>query len=206
MHVVTVASQKGGCSKTTIATTLAVAAEQDGVRSAIFDLDPQASATFWHDTRGKETPGVASIQAVRLPYVLKAAAAAGCQLAIVDTPPMSKDIAFDAVKPADFVLIPARPTAFDLMAVMRTVELVRSSEKPFGVVLTQCPPRPAEVERARTTLIRLGLDDIAPSMGLRTAFSKAQEQGLAAQEIEPSGKAADEVRRLYAFIRERLNV
>ena len=39
MHVVTVASQKGGCSKTTIATTLAVAAEQDGVRSAIFDLE-----------------------------------------------------------------------------------------------------------------------------------------------------------------------
>jgi chromosome partitioning protein len=40
-------SQKGGVAKTTLATALAVCAEQAGKKTAVFDLDPQASAAFW---------------------------------------------------------------------------------------------------------------------------------------------------------------
>ncbi len=42
MKTLAVISQKGGVGKT----TLAVAAERDGRRAALFALDPQASATF----------------------------------------------------------------------------------------------------------------------------------------------------------------
>jgi Mrp family chromosome partitioning ATPase len=51
MKTVAIISQKGGAGKTTVAIHLAVAAEQHGLRTAVFDLDPQASATSWADRR-----------------------------------------------------------------------------------------------------------------------------------------------------------
>jgi len=47
MKVLAILSQKGGVGKTTLATCLAVASENDGKKTAIFDLDPQATASFW---------------------------------------------------------------------------------------------------------------------------------------------------------------
>jgi chromosome partitioning protein len=45
MKTITIISQKGGAGKTTIAVHLAVAAERRGMKTALFDLDPQASAS-----------------------------------------------------------------------------------------------------------------------------------------------------------------
>ena len=55
MKVLSLISQKGGVGKTTLATALAVAATQDGKRVVMMDLDPQASASFWMDTRKDDT-------------------------------------------------------------------------------------------------------------------------------------------------------
>lgn len=73
MKTLAIISQKGGVGKTTIATALAVAAEKDGKIVAVFDLDPQASAAFWKDTREADTPAVVAIPPSRLQHVLKAA-------------------------------------------------------------------------------------------------------------------------------------
>ena len=56
MKVLSVVSQKGGVGKTTLATALAVEASREGKQIVMFDLDPQASASFWKDTRKDETP------------------------------------------------------------------------------------------------------------------------------------------------------
>ena len=115
-------SQKGGVGKTTLATALAVAAHLDGRSAAVVDLDPQASASFWKDARQ-----------------------AGCDLAVIDAPPMAKDIAFEAARHADFILVPARPAVLDVMAISRTLELVAHYGRPAAVVLSLCPARGREV-------------------------------------------------------------
>lgn len=61
MKTLAIISQKGGVGKTTLATALAVAAEREGKIAAVFDLDPQASAAFWKDTRTADTPAVVAI-------------------------------------------------------------------------------------------------------------------------------------------------
>src|SRR3954469_5532460 len=104
-----------------------------------------ASAAFWKDTRAAEMPAVVTIPPARLGHVLRTAGESGCELAIIDAPPFAKDIAFEAAQHADFILIPTRPAVLDVMAMTRTLELVRHYEKPAAVVLTFCPPQGREV-------------------------------------------------------------
>jgi chromosome partitioning protein len=77
MKVLAIQSQKGGAGKTTLAINLAVAAEQAALATIVLDLDPQASAMGWRDSRTAETPAVVSIVPARLPASLQAAKQGG---------------------------------------------------------------------------------------------------------------------------------
>jgi hypothetical protein len=90
MKTIAIISQKGGAGKTTVAVHLAVAAEQDGLNTALFDLDRQASASSWSDKRGKLSPAVVSAQAARLPSLLEQAVAQSADLVIIDNGSVQK--------------------------------------------------------------------------------------------------------------------
>ena len=51
MRVLTMAARKGGAGKTTLATSLAVAAVQAGEVVVAIDLDPQGSLREWSERR-----------------------------------------------------------------------------------------------------------------------------------------------------------
>lgn len=199
MKVVSLVSQKGGVGKTTLATALAVAAHQDGKQVFIVDLDPQASASFWMDTRQDGALAVTAVPAARLSHVLEAARQAGADIAFVDTPPFAKDIAFEAAQYADLVLIPTRPAVLDVMAMTRTIDLIKAFAKPAAVVLTFCPPAGKEIEDTEAAVGTLAAELCPVRIGQRIAFSRAQQTGQAAQEIEPQGKAAAEILNLYRY-------
>ncbi|MEQ1486776.1 AAA family ATPase [Methyloglobulus sp.] len=200
MKIVAIISQKGGVGKTTLATAIAVAAEADGKQAAIFDLDPQASASFWHDTREAPTPAVAAIPSSRLQHLLQAAEESGCDLALIDAPPFAKDIAFEAAHHADFILIPTRPAVLDVMAMTKTLDLMKHYSKPSAVVLTFCPHAGRELSDTEHAIGELGATLCPVRIGNRIAFSRAQQTGLAAQEYEPDGKAAEEINSLYRYM------
>lgn len=199
MKTLAIISQKGGVGKTTLATCLAVAAEQDGRKTAIFDLDPQATASFWKDIREAETPAVASIQAIRLPAMQKAARESSAELVIIDGAAVARDVAFEAARAADFVLIPTKTAVFDTISMTHTLEVVRQCEKPFSVVLTFVPPVGKETEDAVEAASALNASICPIQIGNRKAYFRAQSAGLAVQEYEPDGKAAAEITKLYAY-------
>lgn len=204
MKTLAIISQKGGVGKTTLATALAVLAEGEGRGTAVFDLDPQASAAFWKDMREAETPAVVAVPSARLKHMLKAAAEAGTDLAIIDTPPFAKDIAFEAAQAADFILIPTRPAVLDVMAMTKTLELVGHYGKPAAVILTFCPPQGREVRDTIKTVEQLGATIAPVKIHQRVAYSRAQQTGLTAQELETDGKAAHELKQLWKFVRMQL--
>lgn len=200
MKVLSVVSQKGGVGKTTLATALAAQSIQAGRAAVVFDLDPQASASFWKDTRGGDDLAITALPPARLAHVLEAVRQAGAKLVIIDTPPFSKDIAYEAAQHADFVLVPSRPAVLDVMAMKRTLDLVKHYDRPHAVVLTFCPPVGREIDDAIAVIEQLGAELCPVRIGNRIAYSRAQQTGKAAQEIEPDGKAAEEIAALYEYV------
>lgn len=206
MHILSILTQKGGAGKTTIATALAVAAEQDGKQVAILDLDDQATACFWSDVRGEDsTPPVRDVKASRLPHVLEALKKAGCDLVILDCPPIHRDVATDAANPSDFVLIPSRADVFDFRSMRQTVEMMKAINKPCAVVLNFVPPAGQEIEDARVGVKGLGVDLCPVEIHQRKAYARAQQSGQTALETEPNSKAAEEIRQLYLYTLKHLN-
>lgn len=201
MKVISIISQKGGVGKTTLTTALAVEAARNGKQTLLLDLDPQASASFWNDSRSEEAgPAVTAIPPARLEHYLKASREAGADFIFIDTPPFAKDIAYDAAKLADFVLIPAKPAVLDIIAMTRTVDLIKAFSKHAAVVLTFCPPVGRELDEAHEAISQLDIELCPVRIGNRIAFSRAQQSGQVAQEYEPQGKAAEEIKQLYEYI------
>jgi chromosome partitioning protein len=202
MDVVAVIAQKGGTGKTTLCLSLAVAAQQAGKNVAIVDLDPQATAANWADRRGTDNPPlVVSAQPARLAHVLKTAEDGGIDLVVIDTPPRAEQAAIAAAKAAQLVLIPCRPAVFDLDTVSTTLELLKvSGVAPMAAVLNGVPAVGGEAEQAADVLKDLGLAVCPARLGYRKAFTHAGALGKGAQEFDPSGKAADEIKQVYEFM------
>jgi chromosome partitioning protein len=199
MKTIAVISQKGGAGKTTLSIHLAVAAESQGIQAAVIDLDPQASAAGWSDSRAAESPAVVSAQAARLVQVLDAARNNRVGLALLDTAPHSERTALAAARAADFILIPCRPAILDLRAIGSTIDLARLANKPCAVVLNAVPPR-SSVADAKEAVASYGVQVAPVHFTQRAAFAHALTAGQTAQEYEPDGKAADEALHLYMWI------
>ncbi|MBN8902519.1 MAG: chromosome partitioning protein ParA [Rhodospirillales bacterium 69-11] len=205
MHVVALLSQKGGTGKTTLALHLAVAAERARQVAAVIDLDPQASAAGWKDSRAGESPVVVSVQATRLAHALDLARDGGAEIVFLDTAPHSSDVALAAAEAADLVLIPCRAGILDLRAIGATARLAKIAGKPAYVILNSMPARASNVAAdARAAVAVHGLDAAPVTIQQRAAYAHALTAGQTAQEYEPSGKAADEVTQLYQWLQPRL--
>ena len=216
VKVLGVVGQKGGVGKTTLATCLAVAAQEDGLKVAIFDVDDQGSASFWHDRRREtlknDAPAVLSLHAVRLEAMLEAAEEEETDLVIIDGPARHRDISKATAEASDFLLLPTRPgSGFDEESTMQTMEVVDLAQKGFAIVFNFCEARGAEVEAAKASASQV---EICPVLiGKRMAFVRASVKGLAVQEYERNprlysdgkvrwsdGKGSEEVRRLYEYV------
>ena len=202
MKVIALSSRKGGAGKSTIAVHLAVAAEVAGLATAVFDLDPQASAALWSDHRGEPTPAVVAAQAPRLRALLKQAVDRGADLVILDTPPHADGVAADAGAVADAILIPCRPSAFDLDAIGASVRLALAAKKPCWVVINAAPIQGSEVSETTAALTAAGVDVSPVVVHQRKAFSARAHEGRTAMEHEPDGKAAHEINALLAWALE----
>jgi chromosome partitioning protein len=205
MKVLAIQSQKGGAGKTTLAINLAVAAEQAALATIVLDLDPQASAMGWRDSRTAETPAVVSIVPARLPASLQAAKQGGADLVIIDTPPHAESSALAAARAADLILIPCRASAFDLRAIGATAELARIANKPAYAVLNAAPPGAHRlIEEARAAVAAHDLAISPVIIARRSAFVHAVTAGLAVNEFDPGGRAAVEIGGLYLWLAKLL--
>jgi chromosome partitioning protein len=204
---IAIVAQKGGAGKTTLAINLAAAAEQAGHVALIIDTDPQASACEWASWRKGGPPEVIDSAPPRLAAKIAQAHSQGATFIVIDTPPHADAAASKAVEAADMVLIPCRPSAFDLAAIRTTGQLVKLHGKPAALVFTAGPARAPKIYGDATALVEsFGINVCPHIVADRAAFRHASAAGQSVFEFEPGGRAAAEIAAVHIWLCEQLNV
>ncbi len=206
MRTLTIATRKGGPGKSTLALNLAVAAAQGGARVLVVDLDDQRTAADWWESRDAEIPAVVYATYEQLDEVLAWSKGEGFDLVVLDTPGWAANITNKALGAADFALLPCQPTDPDIRAQKETVRAVDTLGCKAGFVLTRVGPRAAKgrVSGAEHGLRAHGLP-IAPVMiRNREDYPDAYLAKLGVTEFDPDGKAAQEIRELFAWVMEKM--
>jgi chromosome partitioning protein len=204
VRVIALLAQKGGSGKTTLAVHLAVAAGGKSRNVVIADLDPQGSAASWSRVRSAPQPQVIAVAAGDLAQFMDKVRGDGISLAILDTAPHSAPAASQIVQQAHLVLIPCRPTAFDLTAASASADLAKAAHKKAAFILNSCPVRAPEIAEARAVLKQYGFPVAPVDIGQRQAYSRAVATGRAVTEFDPHGKAAGEITELWKWIAKQI--
>jgi len=200
MPTIAIISQKGGVGKTTLAIHLAAAAQDTGAVALIVDTDPQATASQWATWRKDTPPEVIDSPPPRLAAKIRQAQEQGAQWIVIDTPPHADSAARAAVEVADFVLIPCRPSAFDLSAIETTAKLVQLLRKPAYVVFIAGPPNASRVYQEAGELVEsYGTPPCPIQVPDRAAYRHASAEGRTVMELERAGKAAEDIRQIYKW-------
>jgi chromosome partitioning protein len=203
MHVISFVTQKGGSGKTTLAFCCAVAAQEQGARVLVLDMDPQGTAEAWYQDREAETPRLARVDSGNLAKALEAAKTQNFDFVLLDTPGRDEPAVAAAIRASDFCLIPCRPTPGDMKATPPTMATIKRLGKQGAFVLTQTPPRGVRLMEAEVGLGILGM--VCPiRIVQRHAYQDAQGRGQGVTEFEPEGKAAEEVRQLWQWITKKM--
>ncbi len=205
MRTVALVTQKGGSGKSTLAACLAVCAQASGERVFLIDMDPQKSLTKWAHRRADKAMPCETVSAAKLPDALAALEKSKVTLVVIDTPATDTPAADAAMKAADLCLIPARPTIFDIWSSEVTRGKLKTLAKDYAFILNQCPPMQ---ESQRVTDGAAALESMGgllrPLVASRVAFQEAAREGMGPTELEPDGKAAEEMRTLWASLKRRL--
>lgn len=202
MHIIVMASRKGGAGKTTIAAHLAVEAERVGAGPvALIDTDPMQGMTQWWDARQEQSPVLFKGAVADLAPQLKKQ---GFKLLVVDTPPsIGPEVAL-AVESASLVLIPVQPSPNDLRAAGSTVGMANGLKKPLAFIINRVKPRVRLTVQAYEALAPHGV--ISPLLHDRTDYAAAMTDGLTAPELDAKSPTPSEIQGLWAYVASRLEL
>lgn len=207
--VVTIAQQKGGAGKTTLAAQLGTAWTAAGRRVALLDIDPQASLLAWFDQRRRrqgDEPGglvVQSLSGWRLGSELRRLRDA-FELIVVDSPPHAETEARAAIREADLTLVPCQPHALDVWATAPTLELAEREGTRALLVLNRVPPRGRAALAMRDDIRQNGWPLADAALGNRQAFAASIGEGRGVAETAPRSPAGEEIAALAAEVLRRL--
>ena len=200
MYTITLAGQKGGTGKSTVAENLAVEAAQAGQSVAMIDLDPQVTVTNWGDRRKAGDIAVVSSQVARLPRVLEEAKRNGVDLVLVDTPGKSGEAALEASRASDLVIVPVLPVIHDIETLARFRDLLRMAGDPAAhVLINNAPIQGSRHGDAQEAAAGCGYGVVPLVLYHRAAYYDAPLAGEGVTEYAPESKAAGEIRQLYKY-------
>ena len=193
------ANFKGGTGKSTVVFNMAMWRIAQGEKVTVCDLDPQRTVTDVAAIR--EEDGIEpSLNVVhKLPEKGKAR---GDWLIDVGTSDMAA--VGDAIRACSLIVIPVTPSQADIWATQRFLEIIRKERgtarmPTVRAFINRADPHPRSRENAEAfeALEMLGtIKPLESKLVQRLAFRRSFSEGLAVNELEPSGKAAFELNEL----------
>ncbi|MDZ4095594.1 MAG: ParA family partition ATPase [Paracoccaceae bacterium] len=200
--VITIAQQKGGSGKTTLAVNLAIAFAASGLRVALLDTDPQGSLGRWfmarRDLLGDPGLDLSTASAWGVSYECEKLRKTN-DIIIIDTPPKVDADLRPALRAADLVLIPVASSHVDLWATEGVLDLAARENKPATIILNRAKAGTRLAEDVARAAALLSATVASARLGQRVVFAETLGQGLAAAEAGKSA-ATTEVAALMAEV------
>ena len=200
-QILTIASGKGGCSKSTTVMILSANLASQEYRVAVIDADRNQSFASWHAQayEGPEITCRSEVDHIRV-VDLAGELAENHDIVLVDTAGFESLTAASAIGMADFVLIPCMPDRGSVRETMRTAQQVDSLSKaarrsiPYSVLLTRWKPRGLSERAALDSLREETLPTLNQTFGDLADFTKLSFSGL----VPLIGKIAEQAASLIA--------
>jgi len=183
--VITIAQQKGGSGKTTLAVNLGVMLARAGHSVAFLDTDPQGSLGRWFMTRHEAG------RAEGMEFSTASAWGVGyevgklrdmAEFVIIDTPPKADSDLRPALRVADLVVVPIASSHVDLWATDGVLDLARRENRDVLLVLNRARAGTklgAEISEAARAL---AADLAETQIANRVAYAASLGEGLGAAE------------------------
>ncbi len=198
---ITIAQQKGGAGKTTIAAQLAVVLSRSGKRVGIIDIDPQGSLARWFEVRsalvegGTDTLTLIHASGWRLSTELEKLKRTS-DVVLIDSPPHAETDVRIAVRAADLILVPIQPSPMDLWATQATLDQAKKESTPVMMVFNRTPTRGKLVDAVRRKITEMDVPVAQSILGNRVAFAASMMEGKGVVESHARHSAAKEIRAL----------
>ena len=189
MKIVSICAAKGGCTKSSLTASLAVRAARESRRVALFDLNgDQGDLTQWWILRGLPANPVI-IEVTKISQDIEVLRAKKFDWLFIDTPPFDLDIIENAVLKSDCVIIPVRPSIFDINGVAPVVEMCRERRRPYSFLLSAVDAKmPKLTESAMSALVNDG-PIFASRLSYRQSYITAISRGKTGAEIDEALQA-----------------
>ena len=203
--IITLAHQKGGVGKSTLATNLRGYFAGGGYKTALVDIDPQGSLSklvrTFSDQVGREPEHVIERRSFQT-FADLGRLLEGYDIAVIDTPPyLSHDLeaVFDIT---NVVLVPCKASPLDFLAIGETLDLIRQAKAKreqlvAAVVLTMTITGTDFTTSIRQELEKTEFPVLKTEIGNRVAYMRSlltantvlgDENRKAREEIESLGK------------------
>lgn len=201
LKTITIASAKGGTTKTSTTAALAVRASKESEVVAMFDLNSdQGNLTNWWTARGQMdlSPRLVDIEDT-IPREARLLERQGCEWLFIDTPPLEMDLIEQSIQIADFVVIPVRTSAFDVLCVEPVVAMCKQHRVKYAFLL-------GAVDNSFKTLIAQTLAFLkkqGPVLESRTSYLAPYIQAVTVGKTAPelNKRCAGEIDALWAEVK-----
>lgn len=189
---VLVTNTKGGCGKTTVATTLATAFAAAGFKTALADVDRQKSSLGWLATRPATAAPITGLDWRKAVDDVPS----GTQRLVIDVPAgLRLGHVQDLLKSADVVVVPVLASVFDERSTSRFlkkldgVKPIAKGRKRVLVVANRLRSRQKSAQRLLEHLASAGLEPTA-QLADRALYGELAMSGLGLFDIEQRRAAA----------------
>lgn len=209
--IITIAQQKGGAGKTTIASHLATAFSQRGKRTAIIDIDPQASLSTWHRIReekfGEGYTGLTSVASTGWRLATEIAELKNDHdIIIIDSPPHIEAEARNAIRSADLIILPVQPSPTDLWATKATLEIAAQENIDTRILLNRVSNSKLASAVYADLKKTMPKNLLKTQIGNRVSFASSMLEGRTVMEAFAGSTGSDEVKQLVAEVEGILGI